>query len=208
MDTVYLEAPSSPSSFQSSRKRSINTDGVSETASPASSHADDLALVLPKLYVSELNLAAYGLKSALEADLLRYIFQTFLPTLVSSHTHPGFLQQGSLLAPASKSRPLIEALLAMSSLHSSSNVHSNNTKALGYYSNSIHVLREQVDSKAMTGSEDHLLIHVVWLYMFEVKNRSLSQYSFSTDREINRYGACAWGIFEVLLRTSKVHYRF
>lgn len=62
----------------------------------------------------------------------------------------------------------MEALLALSSLHVSNKCASQDTMALGYYSNSVHDLRKQVGHKSMNGSEDHLLMNVVWFYIYEI----------------------------------------
>jgi hypothetical protein len=59
--------------------------------------------------------------------------------------------------------------------------------ALGYYSNSVQDLRKQVEYKIMTGSEDHLLMNVVWLYMFEAF-LSLCLCLLGTD--MYRFGIC------------------
>jgi hypothetical protein len=118
-------------------------------------------------YVANLNLAAYGVRSSREADLLRHVVQNLFPTFISSYAHKGFRQQETWFTCSSQPRPLKDALLAISSLHVSNQRASQDPMALGYYSNSVQDLRKQVGYTTMTGSEDHLLMNVVWLYIFE-----------------------------------------
>lgn len=62
-----------------------------------------------------------------------------------------------------------DALFAVSSLHLSNRLPEYGTQAMRYYSESVHQLREQVDNRSIHGFEDHLIMTVVWLYIFEVK---------------------------------------
>jgi hypothetical protein len=129
-------------------------------------------LRVPIQQIKDLALAAYDLK-ALEADLLRHVSQNLFPTLISSYAHPGFRQQGTLLSTSSETRPLMDALLALSSLHVSNRSTYYDERAVRYYSKSMHDLRKQVGDRVLRGTEDHLLMNVVWLYIFEVSsNRS------------------------------------
>lgn len=125
-------------------------------------------MTIPGRHLTNLNLGAYGLKSSQEADLLRHLSQNLFPTLISSHAHPGFQQQGTLLSTTSEPRPLVDALLALSSLYLSNKSTYYDQRAVGYYSKSMHDLRKQVGNKSMSGSEDYLLMNVVWLYIFEI----------------------------------------
>jgi hypothetical protein len=150
---------------ETSRNSSISTSA--ETIDEP--YQDVLMLALPNRQVARLNLAAYGLRSSQEADLLRHSSQNLFPSLISSHAHPGFQQQRLRLSNLSEPRPLVDALLAVSSLYLSNKSTYYDERAVGYYSNSLHDLGQQVGDRSISGVEDHLLMNVVWLYIFEVR---------------------------------------
>lgn len=87
---------------------------------------------------------------------------------MSRHAHPGFWKQGTWLSSSSGPRPLVDALLAISSLFLSNKSTYYDERAVGYYSKSLHDLGRQVGNKSTSGLEDYLLMNVVWLYIFEV----------------------------------------
>jgi hypothetical protein len=166
-ESVTLEYVSSPNPSQRSRAFSVSSNASLEVQSPSSEVGGNLILITGQ-YVANLNLAAYGVKSSREADLLRHAVQNIFPTLISIYADPGFRQPETWIASSSQPRPLKEALLALSSLHVSKKGASQDPMALGYYSSSVQDLRRQVGYRSMTGSEDHLLMNVVWFYIFEI----------------------------------------
>ena len=112
--------------------------------------------------------ALFGLQSDEESHLLHHFMNYSLPTLLGDHAHPVFKEESLLLLSTMHVGPVRDAIFAISSRHLSNRKPEFGAQAIRYYSESVHLLREQVEENAVDGFDDLLIMTVVWLYIFEV----------------------------------------
>lgn len=156
--------PSPPSQSSDTSLVSLNEGLGSTSISPFYETSS------PQLAPSLLSLqTVFGLQSDQESHLLHHFMNHSLPTLIGNHAHPIFWEESLYLLSTMHAGPVRDAIFAISSRHLSNRKPEYGAQAIRYYSESVHLLREQVDGKVVDGFDDLLIMTVVWLYIFEVR---------------------------------------
>jgi hypothetical protein len=104
-----------------------------------------------------------------EHVLYTYFNDRFTPLIVQAYAHPGFrLVSIRYLSELRKVRCIMDMVLAISAQHLAHTQSRFNRLSTEYYVSAITNLRTMVDKRELEGSEDWLLLMVMFFCIFEV----------------------------------------
>jgi heme/copper-type cytochrome/quinol oxidase subunit 3 len=111
----------------------------------------------------------FNLGTPLSRTIFDHARWIFLPLLVRSHAHARYHAPLMSLPTAVQNPCLMDAILACSALHLSQRTPSLRTVALQYYSKAVAWTRERIQNSTVDGTEDWLILTLVFFYLFEVR---------------------------------------
>jgi hypothetical protein len=117
---------------------------------------------------SPLNSRPPGLRGSRDQSLLLHLVTELGPFLVRAHSHQAFFDHSYMVNIALHVPAVMDAFLALSSMHLSAQQDESYPVAIEYYSSAVRGLRNMLNTQAMNGTEDWLLIMMNILCLFEV----------------------------------------
>ncbi|KAH8671979.1 fungal-specific transcription factor domain-containing protein [Tricladium varicosporioides] len=109
-----------------------------------------------------------GIRTSVEHHLSLCFKDKFMPTLLRANAHPAFGEYSPLFGLGADCSTLMEIFLATTAMHTSWTNPKFKTIAVKYYNSVVSSVRKAIETSAVEGDEDWLLLTTNFMCIFEI----------------------------------------